>query len=252
MNVAGVITTIVAVPSADETSRSGRRADEAAVLEAIGPTIALGGGERQLGFALRDFSAAVARGEAAELLNLLTPVPIDTWIRRGAPGIPRLRLGDYAAMRPSWGVPVREGALVRALRAGPHLEARLLGDDVVITPQHGGRPELSVDVLMPVRREGVVRLRPVRAPLDEHGWLDVAERLRAASDRAASEAEDAMQADCEDVLVRGPEGRWQSGCASAACGGTCHLIDAGIDRGVDVFGCVCSLDDDARTERERA
>ncbi len=230
MNVAVALALLVAVPEFSGESAPGERAGAATERS-------LGGARAESSPALDDLRTELLRGDAYELAQLLRPVQIDRWIERGEPGLPRVTAEEYAAIREQRRMLPEDHPLVHRLVAGPHLEARPLGEDVVISPQHGGHSALSVDLLLPIVRDGTAALRPVRAPLDGASASELVERLRAASPDE--------QTDCTDVLVEDDLGRWRPGCAPDTCSGTCTLVGKGSERWVDVFGCVCATTDEA-------
>lgn len=242
MNVAGILAVAIAGQrDGGLASRGTEAAEQIAVDVELRP---------EVGVALEGFAAALARGEADELARLLTPVPIDEWIGRGEPGLLRLTVDEYAAMRARRHVVAIGDPLVHRLRSGPHLEARPLGDDVVIAPQHGGRDALSLALLVPSRSGAQVRMRRVEAPLDGDAWDSTAARVREA---AAAQDHDAEEpAECEDALVEDDDGRWITGCMPQTCQGTCHVVGAGIERWVDLYGCVCRVEADRPEDDERA
>jgi hypothetical protein len=189
--------------------------------------------------AIADFVSAVARGAAYDLVELLTPVPIDEWIAAATPGIPSLPVDGYVSMQADLVEVGWRDPLLRQLLWRRHLEARRVDGAIAISPQDGDHAHLTLDLLAPAEAAGAVLLPRVSVVLDgELDWNGAAQALRA---QTAQDGGEPDEPDCKEALVRGADGRLRSGCVEGMCRGICQLIGTGVVAGIQSYGCVCML-----------
>jgi hypothetical protein len=187
--------------------------------------------------AIRDFSLARARGEAAELAKLLSAVRVDEWLEIRAPAILRLDTSRHDL----WSESVRdlspwEG---KELRSGKYFEAWYGGESTAIAPQDGDYQALTIGLVVPYEIEERVAPVAISVPVKAGEWDATAEELHSQARRVPESQGLPPTFRCKAAMLRGSDRRWRIGCVPGLCETECTIGLVAGECGVDSFRCNC-------------